>query len=153
MDASTHAGLLRLIGSLAMDVHDRWTIVEHVSMLGVTTAEQVLLIVEISDHFGFEASGYDNQIAYLDHLHSVMGYRHQSLLADLRELAMDDDPAFASQDSLVQELGYGYARNSRRDRDLWRSVSLTKKDGEAHPEKDPRLLINILAEHSEVSSG
>lgn len=144
MNHLDHAYLLRLIGHLAMDVQDAQTLNEHI-YLRIPPSQRVNMIALVSDHFGYASSGYDSRVVFLDHLHSVMGYRHQELIEDLRRLAQEQDPRDNPQ---------GYAHSRLRGRSLHGGPSLTDQEQSGHPAGDPRLLINnadLLALADEVS--
>ena len=109
-----HPLLLRVIATLAADVWDSETLVQHVNRATVGRHEMVAgalmrLIAEQFDYSSINGDGSYTPARFLEHLHTVMGYSHLMLLKDLRDLASEVDPH-------AEERTYGLARRSPADR-------------------------------------
>ena len=111
-----HPLLLKTISSVAADVWDEKTLVEHIHLAAPWHHEFVRgalmrLIAEQFDFSSINGDGSFTPATFLDQLHTVMGYNHYVLLDHLRDLAAETDPESETRE-------YGKARRSPADRFL-----------------------------------
>jgi hypothetical protein len=106
--------LLHLIGALAIDVHDTFTINEHIDSIEPHGPNQMMLRRVVCLATGETGSGYHDDRVWIDHLHSVLGYPHRTLVDTLRTWAAANDPALDDPNSQVNIVGPHYAKRRQR---------------------------------------
>ena len=104
--------LLQVIRTMAADVWDSETLVQHIARATAGRHEMVTgalmrLVAEQFDFSSVNGDGSYTPATFLEHLHQVMGYSHYSLIQDLRDLAAEIDPR-------AEEKTYGRARDRVR---------------------------------------
>lgn len=112
-------GLRGVIRSLAADVHDSWTLSEHLVQAVPDPLQRYRTTCAVARAFGWIShpeSGSPH--AYLDDLHRVIGTTHLELLAILRQHLADNDPGLDDprswRDVMVAREGAGLARQTNR---------------------------------------
>jgi hypothetical protein len=108
----TYLRLLNLIGSLSADVHDTYTVNEHIQRVEPHGPTQHILRRVACFALGEQDSGYDDDVTWLSHLHYVMGIPHSQIIEALREWAHNNDPG--AEQGLVGQVGWAYARKKDR---------------------------------------
>lgn len=113
----TWTRLQAVVGRLAEDVQDTWTLPEHVRKLGLPDKATNDLMDDLATALGVADQGYDeNPEDYLGSLHTFIGWTHDQIITALRTYLRDNDYRDADDggtDGFVALHGYGRARRKQ----------------------------------------